>query len=145
MRRVLIAFALLTLVSCGGGNAPTAPSTPAVAQVAGGWSGTFEASQLSSGSGITALVMDLTQAGSSINGTYVITGFASGAVTGTVTTSTFSGSLTFNAQAVNGSACTGTFSTSGSAGGTTMRWTSPGVTGNCTNLPTGITIAIQRR
>ena len=41
--------------------------------------------------------------------------------------------------------CTGTFAASGSAGGTTLNWTSPAVTGNCSNLPTGITIAVQAR
>jgi hypothetical protein len=144
MRRLCLALALLACTACGS-SAPTAPAPPALAQVAGGWTGTFEATQAGT-PGSIAIVLDLTQAGANVNGTYGIgNGTATGTVSGTVTPTAFSGTLTFNATAIGGQPCTGTFAASGTAGASTMRWTSPGITGNCGNLPTAITIAIQRR
>lgn len=143
MRRVLVGFALL-LSACGGSSTPVAPTPPANATVSGGWSGTFEYSTTSGRQTPIAFAMDLTQAGSTVNGTYATSAF-SGTVSGATTPTNFSGSFTFNAQTLNGSACTGTMAVSGSAGASTMSWTSPAVTANCTNTPTAITIAVQRR
>jgi hypothetical protein len=97
-----------------------------------------------SGAGIVAIGMALTQAGANVNGTWT-TGGASGTVTGTTTIGGFSGTFTFNATSVTGSACTGTLAVSGTETLTTLRWTSPFVTGNCSNLPTDIVIAAQLR
>jgi hypothetical protein len=128
-------------VACG--SSPVAPTPPPPAFVAGNWSGTWQATQ-ASGSYILAMVMNLTQAGSSVSGTWG-TSQGNGTVSGTTTTSSFSGTFTFNATSTTGGACTGTFAVSGNAGGTTVSWNSVAVTGNCTNFPTAITMALQSR
>lgn len=144
MTRLLALVGLCLLAAACGSDAPAAPSP---ASVAGNWTGTFQSTQAASGASIVAFVMNLTQAGSSVSGTWGYSGLsiANGTVSGATTTSSFSGTFTFNATATNGTACTGTFAVSGNAGGNTLTWTSPGVTANCTNLPTGITIAVQAR
>jgi hypothetical protein len=122
---------------------PALPPTPAATpSVAGNWTGTWEATQGSGGPYTIPLVMTLTQAGSAVSGTWT-TVRANGIVSGTITASTFSGTFTWNAPAIN-STCTGTFAAAGTAGGNTLAWTSPGVTsGNCTNLATGITLTVR--
>jgi hypothetical protein len=140
----VVAVACLLVVACGGGSdTPTAPSPPPPANVAGVWTGTFEyGSPLQQG----AVTMDLTQTSGSVNGTWVIQSAGwNGNVTGTVDSSSFSGSLTFNAPASGGGTCTGAGSFSGNAGTTSMTWTSPAITGACSGLPTGIRIVVQRR
>jgi hypothetical protein len=120
---------LLILASACGNSSPSAPSP---ATVAGNWSGMYQGVQL----GLPlhdAIVMNLTQAGSSVNGTWTITnpqasnGYsaAGGTVSGTTTANSFSGTLTINGTTNSGAACSGTFAVSGNAGGTTMTWTSP--------------------
>jgi hypothetical protein len=142
MRRLCLALALLACTACG--SSPAAPTPPPLAQVAGSWSGTFDYTVPAGKQAPIAILFDLTQAGSSVNGTYATSAF-SGTVTGTVTTSAFSGTLTFNAITVSNTACTGTMAVSGTAGAATMTWTSPLVTANCTNTPTAMTFTIQRR
>lgn len=145
MLKNTVVFLALILASCGGSKTPTAPTPPPLAQVAGTWSGTFEAT-LASGFSQNAVTLALTQAGSGVNGTWVAQLPAwSGNVTGTVDTTNFSGALSFNATSSTGTACTGSGSFSGPAGGATMTWTSPAITGNCTGLPTAIRLVIQRR
>ena len=134
-----IVLLLILATACSGSS--TAPSTTSVA---GNWSGTWQNTQVG-GSYIVPLTMNLSQGASSVAGTWS-TATANGTVTGATTTSTFSGTFTWNATDFHGVACTGTFPVSGSAGGNTLNWTSPGVTGmtgNCTNLPTSITLAVQ--
>lgn len=138
-----LAFTLALLVSACGGSSPTAPAPPPPANIAGGWTGTLQGTQ-TGGPFLVAVVMDLTQAGDSVNGTYSTASW-SGTVSGTTTPTAFSGSFTFNARTTTGASCSGTFAGSGSAGGTTMTWTSPGVSGTCNNLPTSMTLAVQRR
>ncbi len=144
-RLALVAVVALLATACGSDSAPVAP-TPQPASIAGGWSGTVQYTQASSGSAlqVQAIAFSLTQAGASVNGTYAAQSF-SGTVTGTTTTTAFSGTLTFNATTNAGAACTGTFAASGDAGSNTMTWTSPLVSASCTNTPLGITMAIQRR
>src|SRR5262245_41161050 len=138
----IVAMVALTAAACGDSN-PTAPTPPPPAVVSGTWSGTFEfGAPLQQ----RAITMELTQAGGNVNGTWAVqTSGWNGAVTGTVDSTTFSGSLTFNARSVTGAACTGQGSFSGAAGGTTLSWSSPGITGNCTGMPTSIRIVLQRR
>jgi hypothetical protein len=133
------------LVSGCGSSDPVAP-TPQPAQIAGNWSGTLTYSTAQGGSQqfTIAFLMNLTQAGSNVNGSYSTPGF-NGTLTGSTTPSQFSGTLTFNSSATNGGTCQGTFAVSGTAVPPTMTWTSPGVTSNCSNTPFNITIAVQTR
>lgn len=145
LMRSLLAVLCVSALACGG-NSPTAPSTPPPppASIAGAWTGTFQATQVTGGPYIIALVMTLNQSAANVTGTWA-TSQANGTVTGTTTTTSFSGTLTWNGVTNNGSSCTGTFAVSGTAGGPTLNWTSPAVTGNCGNLPTAITVAAQTR
>lgn len=146
MKYTFILIALLA-VGCGSSSStPAAPSQPAPspASVAGTWTGTWQATQVTGGPYLIAYVMTLNQAGANVTGTWS-TAQANGTVTGTTTSTAFSGTFTWNATTNGGAACTGTFAVSGNAGGSTVSWTSPAVTASCTNLPTGITIAAQSR
>lgn len=144
MKRLLLA-ATVCLLASGCGSSPSAPTPPPPqpANIAGNWSGTFQGTQAATGNFLTAVVMNLTQAGATVDGTWA-TSASNGTVSGSTTPTTFTGTFTFNGTGSAG-ACTGTFAVNGNAGGTTLNWTSPGVTGNCTNLPTNIVIAVQLR
>lgn len=135
-------FVVVTVSACSSDSPAPAPSPPPPASVAGNWTGTWSGTQLSGGSYLIALVMNLSQANSAVSGTWA-TSQANGTVSGTTTTSSFSGTFTWNAFTTIGTPCTGTFAVSGAAGGNTLNWNSVGVTGNCTNLPTGIAITTQ--
>jgi hypothetical protein len=139
MKRFVVALACAFVAACG--STPAAPTPPA--SVAGGWSGTV---QYTAGGtpGTQAVLMDLTQAGDTVNGTYSAQNF-NGTVTGSTTPTSFSGTFTFNARTVTGASCSGTFAASGTAGGATLTWTSPGVTATCTGTPVNLTIAVQHR
>lgn len=141
MRKIALLTTLLLTVACG--SDPVAP-TPQPASVAGNWSGTLQGTQPQTGTFLIAAAMVLSQSGSSVSGTWSVQG-ANGTVTGTTTPSDFTGTFTWNAVTTSGTACTGTWAVSGNAAGATINWTSPLVTGNCTNLPNTLTLAMQRR
>jgi hypothetical protein len=148
LKHIGASLVLLGAMACGGSTStPTAP-TPTPANVAGTWSGTFGfTAQAPFTSGMIPLTMNLTQAGSSVSGTWV-DGGASGTVSGATTTTSFSGTFTWNAILNGATVCIGTFAVSGSAGGNTVNWTSPGLTtmtGICPGGgPTNITITAAR-
>jgi len=144
MTRFLIAVLVsLCVVGCSRDKpTPTAPSPPPPANIAGSWTGTFESNNWAQ----QAITLSLTQAGSGVNGTWAVEVQSwTGTISGTTDPSTFSGSFTINARSVTGGACTGTASFSGSAGASTMTWTSPGFSSTCTGMPAGIRVAMQRR
>ena len=142
-RAAVCALAIVAVSCSGSPAAPTPPPQPA--QLAGNWSGTVQYTIASSANPqVQAVVLNLTQAGASVNGTYAAQNF-DGTISGQTTPSNFSGTFTWNARTTTGAACTGSYAVSGGAGTTTMTWTSPGVTANCTNLPTSLTFAVQRR
>ena len=114
MGMVVVAGVIATACS----SNPAAP-TPQPMQIAGNWSGTVQYTTTTSGNQVQAVVFNLTQAGSAVNGTYAAQGF-DGTVNGATTPTSFSGTLTFNARTVTGAACTGTLAVSGGAGTTTM-------------------------
>jgi hypothetical protein len=145
MKRLLLALCVLA-AGCGSSSSPVAPTPPAPqpAQIAGTYTGTWQATQVTGGPYLIAYVMTLNQSAANVTGTWS-TAQANGTVTGTTTPTAFSGTMTWNGLTNGGSACTGTFAVSGPAGGPTVNWTSPAVTANCNNLPTGITIAAQLR
>lgn len=143
MKRLIVLLALLC-AACGSDPTPVAPTPPSPASVAGTWSGTLQGSQPIQGAFLIAAVMTLNQSGPTVTGTWS-TGNANGTVSGTTTASSFTGTFTWNASTATGAPCTGTLAVSGSAGGNTVNWTSPLVTGNCSNLPNSLTLAMQRR
>lgn len=131
----------LALVGCGDSN-PVAPTPPPPVSIAGAWSGTWESANFTP----RAVLIDITQTGGTINGTWVTSPDGwNGTLTGTVDAGSFSGSLTFNARSTTGSACTGNGAFSGMATAGSLRWTSPAITGNCTGLPTTNSLTLQRR
>ena len=92
--------------------------------------------------------MDLNQVGASVTGTWAATGGTVrpvGNISGTVDTASFTGTVTFNYS--GGPTCSGSFT--GSAGGATLTWNSPGLTtGSCgLNLGNPLTVrwVMQRR
>ena len=142
VKRACVFALMLAAAACG--STTTAPTLSSPARVAGTWSGTWQATTADGGAYSSALAMTLTQAGSTVSGTWS-TSDTNGTVSGTTTNGGFSGTFTWNGASTTGGACTGTLPVSGSAGGTAMSWTSAAVTGNCTNMPTAITIAVQSR
>lgn len=137
----LVVVLAACLSACG--SSDVAP-TPQPAQIAGNWTGTLTYFTSQGGPFILAIVENLTQAGSTVNGSYGTPSF-DGTISGATTPSSFSGTFTYHSIATNGTTCTGTFVASGSAQLPTMTWTSPGVTSNCTNTPLNVTIAVQTR
>ena len=139
MRHVLTILVVAIFgIGCGGGVSNPANVS---ASVAGSWSGTI---QYNGGMANTpvfqTIVMNLTQTGSTVSGVYTTPQF-SGNVTGTTTRNTVSGNFSFSGTTVTGAVCTGTFAVTGNAGGATLNWTSPGVTGaNCSGTPLAIVI-----
>ena len=136
MPRCLIVLALLGVVSCGG-----SPTAPRPAQIAGGWSGTFESNYSPE-----AMFMDLTQVTAAVTGTWLMTSGvqARGNITGTGNASQFTGTVTYNY--INGPTCQASFS--GDVSDTSIAWTSPGFTGNCGLIggnPTSVRFVLQRR
>lgn len=146
MRRAVASFILVAAVAACGSSVSSAPS---YAKLAGTWSGTIQFTHMSNGSPVQA-VQDvsfvLAQSGGTITGTWqTSTGTVSkqGNVNGTVTATSFSGTFSFLGTTIaTGASCTGTLPVSGAAGGTTLTWTSPGVTGNCSDPPTSVTFTV---
>lgn len=138
MKRLVLCLCVFS-AACGG-----SPSAPSYASMAGNWTGTMQFTQPLTGLAAVGYAMNLTQAGSAVNGSWA-TQNLNGTLSGATTANSFSGMFTFNTVATNGTACSGSFAVAGPAGGNTVTWTSPGVTGNCTNAPLNITIAAQLR
>ena len=69
----------------------------------------------------------------------------SGTVGGTLTTTSFSGAFTYHRTLTDGTNCDGTLTVSGPAGGNSLTWTSPGVSENCSNPATNITITVVKQ
>lgn len=146
----LIAVAMAVMVACGGGSTtapspPPPPPPPPPVNIAGAWSGTFETQTYTT----TPIIIDLVQVGATVTGTWVSSGGTVrpfGNVNGTVNTTTFAGTITYNYA--NGPTCSGSFS--GNSTLNTLNWSSPGfTTGNCGLSPPGnplnVRFVLQRR
>lgn len=143
LRIMRVAPIIAALAGCGGGSgSPTAPSPSPPVQIAGTWDGVLDSTNFPQ----QAITLTLAQSGTGITGTWVsgALGWA-GAVTGTVSTNTFSGAFTINTPAATGGTCTGTAAVSGGVSSTAVAWTSPGFTGPCGGMPSGVRITTQRK
>jgi len=69
-RWLLIGAAVLMIAGCASGSG--APSTPPSVNLTGKWSGSWQFTPVSAGSG--QVTMDLTQTGSDVNGSVLVTG-----------------------------------------------------------------------
>lgn len=138
--RLVLVCALVVVVAC---DNPNSPSN--FAQISGNWSGTMESSNWTT----VPVTLALSQASDAVNGTWATTDTSdwNGQITGTVTKTNFSGTFTISAPQVGGGQrCTGTAAIAGAAssGATTLTWTGPGFTGNCTGLPVTLRWALRR-
>jgi hypothetical protein len=123
MRR-LAPLLLLFCMACSS-SSTTEPSS--ALQIAGHWTGLIIFDR--NGQGVSGnWAMDLTQSGTSIEGTYTADGF-DGTVRGTVTTTSFSGTFTFTT-----SSCSGSFGMSGPASFNALSWTSSNVPTACSDV-----------
>jgi len=138
--------AVLVLASACGSSTPTGPTPPpAPANIAGRWTGNL----ISSNYAAQAFSMQTSQSSASVSGTWVVSpNDWNGTITGTTDPSSFTGTITISAPNALGvgARCTGTASVSGPASSAaTLRWTSPGFTGSCTGMPTGLVLNLQRQ
>src|SRR3989442_10318597 len=96
-----ILLLVLTATACGGDKNPIAPTPPQPppAAISGNWSGTWESSNYSP----RAVLINVTQTTASVSGTWATSPDGwNGTLTGTVDASSFTGTLTFNAQSLAG-------------------------------------------
>ena len=144
MKRLASVLALVVAFSACGSSAPTAPTPPPPANVAGSWSGTLESSNYQP----LAVFVTLNQTSATVTGTWAAQSGASGIagnVNGTTDSSSFTGSITFSINQTAG--CSASFS-GGASSAATMTWTSAGFTGNCNLVggnPLSPRFVLQRR
>ena len=95
-----------------------------------------------------SITMQLTQSAASISGTWRGTEVAwSGQVSGTLSSGSFSGQMTFSGTAFDGNTCTGTATVSGTASNSKLAWTSAvGVVGGpcAAQMPAGVAVDMSR-
>jgi len=126
-RRFAIAVALTLLTACGGGSAPSSP-TPTL-NLAGTWTGTWQF--VTSGATIVDTVTaTLTQAGSTVSGTWTSESGATGQISNLAAQASVSGSLTISQPTLTGPACTATTSVSGTASASSIDLTLPQIPGS---------------
>ena len=152
MRRLALVVVLgVVLIGCGDKKSPAAPTPPRPAAVAGEWSGTFEYQQGSRTGLSQAVVVTLAQTNTTVSGNFAIVGLlATGSITGTVDSTSFTGTVQITIPSTGGGLCNGSGALTGPAPATslvqTIRWTGPGfLTADCGNMPLGLTFALQRR
>ena len=152
MRRAALVVVLgLSVIGCGDKKSPAAPTPPRPASVAGDWTGTFEYQQGTRTGLSQAVVVTLAQTETTVSGNFAIVGLlATGSITGVVNSNSFTGTVAITMPASGGGLCNGSGALTGPAPATslvqTIRWTGPGfLTADCTNMPLGLTFALQRR
>ncbi len=151
MRRIALVMLGVAVMACGDKKSPVAPTPPRPASVSGDWSGTFEYQQGSRTGLSQAVVVTLAQTNTTVSGNFVIVGLtASGSISGTVDSTSFTGTVQITVPATGGGLCNGSGALAGPAPATslvqTLRWTGPGfLTTDCGNMPIGIAFALQRR
>jgi len=139
VKKFVIGVFVCALVSACG-SSPTAPEN--FAQIGGNWTGTFDSSNWNP----IAVKVNLTQSAGSVTGTWAGPTDWNGTVDGNVDKDNFTGTFTFSGPRSGGGRCSATGSFSGPArtGASTLKWTSPGFSGDCTGLPLSVALNIQR-
>ena len=112
--------------------------------VSGSWTGVMA----SANNPTESITMQLTQSSGSVSGTWRGTEVAwSGQVSGTLSSGSFSGQMTFSGSAFDGNTCTGTATVSGTASNSKLAWTSAvGVVGGAcaAQMPAGVAVDMSR-
>jgi hypothetical protein len=151
VRWILVVLLGLAASGCGDKKSPAAPTPPRPASVAGDWTGTFEYQQGSRSGLSQAVIVTLAQTNTTVSGNFVIVGLtATGSISGTVDSTSFTGTVQITLPASGGGLCNGSGALTGPAPATslvqTLRWTGPGfLTTDCGNMPIGVVFALQRR
>ena len=145
MRQLLILILCIVASGCASETAPSNDgSLGSSLNISGSWTGLMS----SSNNPAETITMQLTQSSGSISGPWRGTEIAwSGQVSGTLSSGSFSGQMTFTGLALDGSTCTGTANVSGSASSSTLSWTSgQGVVGAPCGapMPAGVTVEMSR-
>jgi hypothetical protein len=136
--KLVIMFVVSSLIASGCAG----PNAPSPANVAGSWSGVVRWMATNGDVIPEAITMTLSQRGSAVTGTWN-TRLRYGNVSGTTTSTDFSGTFTYNTSAEDdGTPCVGSMAVSGNAGGSTLNWSSPGVIENCLKAPQNISITL---
>lgn len=134
--RGVLALVVCLSVACG---SKTAPSNTGLS---GTWTGNVEFTQGGQRAAL-AVLTEFSQAGATVTGTWGASVVNwSGTVSGTQSGSAFTGTFTISLPGASG-LCTGTASVSGPVG-QTLRWTSVGFVGTCTNMPLDVVFNLQR-
>lgn len=132
----------ITVVTMGCGK--NSPASPTATGLGGNWTGTLTSTNWPT----AAVAMQLQQVNDQLTGTWVSQANDwDGTITGTASDSAFTGTFTITAQRVGGGQrCTGTAAVSGQqrTDTRTIHWSSPGFSGDCTNLPLLLTWDLQR-
>jgi hypothetical protein len=147
MKRAIAAVAVVlstSAIACGGSSSPAAPTPPPPAQISGNWSGTLETTNYQP----LAVFVTMNQTSTTVDGTWGAqsgTNGLAGNITGTVDSSSFTGTITFSINQTT--ACSGSFN-GGASSLSTMTWSSAGFTGNCAlnnGNPLSPRFVLQRR
>jgi len=129
---------LVALIAAGLLGAACGSTAPTPTSIAGSWSGTLQAT----GSTASTITFSLSQSGGAVSGSWQQTAGPSvsiiGTLTGTVTGSSFSGTMKYT---LNGATCSANLT--GPASTTSMTWTSAGFTG-C-GAGAAFTVAITKK
>jgi hypothetical protein len=146
MRKLLILAFCAVAAGCSSATEPSSEgsSLGSSLNIAGAWTGVLTSSNNPS----ETITMQLAQTSGNITGTWQGTEIAwSGQVSGSLSSGSFNGQMTFTGIALDGRTCTGTATVSGSASSSTLTWTSSvGVVGAPCGapLPTGIAVDMSR-
>jgi hypothetical protein len=142
--RLLAAVLTLPIFAACSGVSTGPSSIGTIPDISGHWLGTFASSNNTS----YEIAVDLTQSGSGITGAWDGDLVAwDGEVTGTVSSTSFSGALSFRGTSEDGTVCTGEATITGSASASSISVSSPTgvVGGSCpASLPIGIQIDLHR-
>jgi hypothetical protein len=144
MKKLLLVIALLS-AACGD-KGPTAPSTPPLPNLSGTWTGNLESSNWNA----VSVQVQLSQTSDAVSGSWTAPNDWNGTVSGTVSTSSFAGTVTLSAPNALGTGprCTGTSSlTAGNVGpaSSTLTITGSGFSGSCAGMPQNIRFVVQKR
>jgi hypothetical protein len=126
-------------------NYTTAPSTAPVVYIAGTWNGTIESANFAP----RTIKMIVVQSGNCVDGVWDSSPPEwTGAISGFATVDSYTGQISLERQASDGSKCTAVGNVAGPVTDATLRWTGDTMkaVGPCSgDLPTSIVITLRRQ